>query len=280
MYKPIKMTHLKIVSSLVFFGITLSIIAQDGTNDSKMELGALITDRPDATESPNTVPQGFLQIETGAYYTSFEDMIEGNTVKEEAIGYNTTLLRYGVLENLEVRLGWNFEEGQTTVNGTKLMNVSSGFTPLLAGMKVEISEEKGWMPTIGLLAHLFLPVSAGADYKPDTTGANILFSFSHTLSDSSGIGYNLGAKWGDDSPQVAYVYTIAFGQSLVGDLSFYAELYGDLPENDSSNHFWDAGFTYLLTDDIQLDATIGSGITEGQDLLLSGGISYRIQKKK
>ena len=40
---------------------------------------ALITDRPDATESPNVMPKGVLQVETGAFYESFED----NDIKSE-----------------------------------------------------------------------------------------------------------------------------------------------------------------------------------------------------
>ncbi|MBT8373059.1 MAG: transporter, partial [Deltaproteobacteria bacterium] len=172
----------------------------------------------------------------------------------------------------------NFEEGRTTVNGTKLMDVTSGFSPLLAGMKVNITQENGWMPTIGLLGHLYLPVSAGKDYKPETTGADFRFSFDHTLSEKSGLAYNIGAQWRDDSPEAAYVYTLVYGYSITDCFGLYAEIYGDFPENSSANHFWDAGITYLVSPNFQLDATVGSSITDGQDLLLAAGFSYRIKK--
>ncbi len=277
MFKPTNMQKLRIITSLFLFGISLGVVAQEDTDKTSLD-NALITDRPDATESPNTVGQGVIQIETGGFYTSFEDMIEGNTVKEEVLGYNTTLVRIGVLDNVELRLGWNFEEGRTTVNGTRLMDVTSGFSPLLAGAKINITQENGWLPTIGLLGHLYLPVSAGEDYKPDTTGADFRFSFAHTLSENSSLSYNLGAQWGDDSPEVAYVYTLSYGLSISDRFGLYAELYGDLPENNSANHFWDAGVTYLVCADLQLDATVGTSITEGQDLLLSAGFSYRFKK--
>jgi hypothetical protein len=268
------MKKLPFIMLFIFFGIEQELLAQDVES-----IPELITDRPDATESPNTVPIGSFQIETGGFYTSFEENIEGNTVQREVLGYNTTLVRYGILENLEFRLGWNFEEGQTTINGTKLQDVTSGFSPLLAGMKVTIAQENGWIPTIGLLGHLYLPVSAGNDYKPQTTGADFRFSFDHSLSEKSGLAYNIGAQWGDDSPEVAYVYTLVYGYSITDNFSLYAEVYGDLPENSSGNHFWDAGLTYVLTPNLQLDATVGSSITDGQDLLLAAGVSYRILKK-
>jgi len=236
----------------------------------------LITDRPDATESPTAMPKGFLQVETGAFYEAFEE----NNIKNETYTYNTTLVRYGLLNNLEVRLGWNFVEGKTRVNGNTLEDVSSGFIPLLFGFKTTIAQENGCFPEIGFLGHLYLPFTASNDYKPETTGADFRFAFAHTLSENSTLSYNLGAAWGDDSSEASYVYTIAYGHSITDKLSAYAELYGDLPENSKSNHFWDAGLTYLISNNVQLDATVGSSITKGQDILLSAGVSFRIHKNK
>tara|TARA_R110002072_G_scaffold22615_1_gene79497 strand:+ start:344444 stop:345229 length:786 start_codon:yes stop_codon:yes gene_type:complete len=234
----------------------------------------LITDRPDATESPNTVPKGYIQIETGAFYEADEE----NALRSETYVYNTTLLRYGILNNLEFRLGWNFEEVRFETNGIEADNVLSGFSPLLAGMKLEVVEETGLIPEIGLLGHLYLPFFAASDYRPETTGVDIRFSFAHTLSNTSGLAYNLGAQWLDDTGEAAYVYSLVYGHSIFEKLGVYAELYGDLPEDSRSNHFWDAGFTYLLKPNVQLDATVGSGLSGGQDMLLSIGMSVRIPK--
>jgi outer membrane receptor protein involved in Fe transport len=230
----------------------------------------MVTDRPDATEAPVTVPKGSLQVETGGFYTSFEE----NNVKTETYGYNTTLLRYGILDNFEFRLGWNFEETRFSFNGEQAANVLSGFSPLLAGMKVEIADEEGWMPQIGLIGHLFLPFTAGSDYRPETTGADFRFSLANTLSEKSSLAYNVGAQWGNDSPEIAYIYTIAYGYAVTDKFGAYAELYGDFPENNEANHLWDAGITYLLQENIQLDATVGRSFTEGQDILVSGWCEF------
>ncbi|KAA3624536.1 MAG: transporter [Flavobacterium sp.] len=238
------------------------------------EYETLVTDRPDMTESSSTVKPGSLQFESGTYYTSFEE----NNIKEEVIGFNTTLVRYGLLEGLELRLGWNFEEGRTSINGMKPQDVSSGFSPLLAGAKISVSEENGLLPEIALIGHVILPFSAATDYRPETTGVDFRFSLSHTLSERSSLGYNIGAEWGSDSPEAAYIYTLAYGYSIAENIGLYAELYGDMPEDSRANHYWDAGFTYLLLKNLQLDATVGSSITEGQDLLLSAGVSYRVPK--
>lgn len=262
--------ELKLIT--VFLLTSLAINAQEENELKENIQEEMITDRPDATESPSAVPVGSLQIETGAFYESYK---EGD-IKNETLGYNTTLLRYGVLKNFEVRVGWNFEEGRTSIDDTKIDDVASGFSPLLLGMKVEIAEEKGWLPEIGFLGHLMLPFTASSDFRPETTGVDFRFSLSHTLNDKSSIAYNIGAQWGNDSSEAAYVYTLVYGYSILDSLGVYAEVYGDLPEDSKANHYWDAGLTYSITNNIQLDATVGKSITDGQDILLAAGISYRI----
>lgn len=241
---------------------------------AQQERPELITDRPDATEAPSVVVRGALQIESGALFTSFEDdVLQTNTTT-----YNTTLLRFGLLENLELRLGWNFVEQRNKLSTAQGEVTQSGLSPLLLGMKVNITQEKGWLPTIGLIGHLFLPFTASDDFKPQNTSVDFRFAFDHTLSDSSSIAYNLGAQWEADTPGAAYIYTLAYGYSLTDSFGLYAELYGDMPENNSANHYWDAGLTYLVLPNLQLDATVGTSITEGQDVLVSAGFSYRIFK--
>jgi hypothetical protein len=76
------------------------------------------------------------------------------------------------------------------------------------------------------------------------------------------------------------MYTLSYGLKITQKMGFYAELYGDLPENGKANHLWDSGLTYLLSNNVQLDATVGSSITKGQDVLLSTGLSFRLPTKK
>lgn len=254
-----------------FFAVSLSALAQENSSN----VGNIVTDRPDATEASSTVGKGVLQFETGGLYQSFE----ANNVKSESYTFNTTLVRYGILDNVELRLGWDFVEGITKINGNKLDNITSGLSPLLLGLKIDIAEENGIMPEIAIIGHVFPLLTASADYRPEFTGVDFRLSLSHTLSEKSSLGYNIGAQWGDDSPEAAAIYTIAYGYNITNKFGMYAELYGDLPEDSSANHFWDAGFTYLASKDLQFDTYFGTSITQGQDLLVGLGLSYRIRKK-
>lgn len=258
---------LKQLSIFIFTNSFVALQAQEAETINSIE-----TDRPDMTEASSTVPKGFLQLETGAYYQSYED----NNIKTEDFTFNTTLVRYGLSNNVELRLGWDFQESVTHVNDQKLDNVTSGLSPLLLGLKVYITEEKDWIPEISLIGHIYLPFTAGADYRPETTGVDFRFSLSHTLSEKSSLGYNLGMSWGSDSPEASYIYTIAYGYSISDKFGAFVELYGDFPEDNKANHLWDAGMTYLISNDLQLDTSFGTSITQGQDIYLSLGASFRL----
>ncbi|MCC1485219.1 transporter [Winogradskyella immobilis] len=265
------MKSIKLLIVVISFIASFSSFAQ---TDNQADLGPLITDRPDATESPTAVPIGFFQVETGAFYESFKD----NNIELSDFTYNTMLIRYGLIKNLELRLGWDYTNSSVELNGNEIFSEST-FSPLLLGVKVGIAEEKGFLPEVGLLLHLNLPFTVKDEFRPDNTGVNFRFSFAHTLNEKSSLSYNIGAAWGNDSPEATYLYTLAYGYSITDKIGAYVEVYGDFPENSSANHLWDAGLTYLVSNSVQLDATVGTSFTEGQDILLSAGISFRIPKK-
>jgi hypothetical protein len=260
------MKKILLIATLAITTITLAQTSDDPD-------GALITDRPDATESPSLVRKGYLQIETGGFYTESED--NGLDIKETT--FNTTLLRYGLLDNFELRIGLDYRQTEFELNGQDLGDGLDGTSPLLLGAKIGIAQESGWMPQMAILGHLSMPFTASSDYIPENTAMDFRFAFNHTLSDRSGLAYNIGARLDAGDPELSYIYTLAYGYSLSNRIGAYLEVYGDFPEDSSANHLWDAGFTYLANNDLQFDVTFGSGFTDGQDLLLSAGLSYRIR---
>lgn len=250
-------------SACLFLFLTFQGMAQETPSPEE-----LITDRPDETEAPALVPKGFLQVETGFFYKEFSRDISEDLIR----GYNTSLLRYGLLENLELRIGTDLikreEKGNEAENNT-------GLTPLLLGAKIGIAEEKGVFPEIGIMGHIYLPFLAVTEYRPETVGVDFRFAFSHNFLNSD-LTYNVGAQWQEDSPEATFIYTISYAYDITGNFGAFAELYGDLPEDDSAEHFWDAGITYDLSQNVQLDAFIGSGFNNSQRIYLGGGISFRI----
>jgi len=223
----------------------------------------LITDRPDATESSVLVPKGYFQIELGSQFS------EGNI--QEDLTYGTGLFRIGVLDNLEFRLGLDYSRSK--FKQTLIEEDLNSFSPLLVGFKIGIAKENGILPEMALLGHLSLPYTSK---YTEATGIDFRFAFSHTLSDRSGLSYNLGSGWDGLGDGLQYIYTVSYGYSINQNLGWFAEIYGHAPENQEATHYVDSGFTYLLANNFQLDAYIGTAINNDPNLILGAGFSYRI----
>ena len=259
---------MKILISTLFLFFAVALQAQQQAPN-------LVTDRPDQTESAAIVPKRFLQIETGFIFQNDKNEISRN----KSFAYNTTLLRYGLWDNFELRLGAAYLGDNVTKKSTDFSQNIDGFSPLHAGFKVKVLEEKGFRPDIAFLGGLELPFTAGSDYKPSYTAATMRFAFSHTLSDRFSLGYNLGAEWDGETAVPGYFYSVALGIGLIENLGMFVESFGAIQEAGTAQHQLDAGFTYLLTPNFQVDISGGIGLNDAApDNFISFGLSYRIPR--
>ena len=254
----------KLTTFVLFLFLSVLMKAQEES------MPEIITDRPDQTESPSLVQKGYFQVETGF---SHEELDQGR-FSEKTTAYNTTLVRIGLLSNLELRLGMDYIKSRLETRSFQMEE--TGFVPLLVGAKVGIAEARGLFPEIGLIGHIFLPFTAHKDLKPVTTGVDFRFAFTHDISEKSDLSYNLGAEWVGDTSEATYIYTLAYGYELLNNLGIFAELYGGIPEDDRAQHHWDAGLTYLLKPNLQFDAYFGTGIDARQEVLYGAGLSLRL----
>ena len=232
----------------------------------------LITDRPDQTESSSVVPHKSLQIETGFVMENYQTDLAIN----KAFAYNTTLLRYGLLKNFELRLGLEYLGEKSKIKSTETTNTITGLSPLFTGFKIKIAEEEGWKPEIAFLGGLVLGFTSNEYFKPRYSAADIRFAFSHTLSDKLSLGYNLGAEWDGDTPVPSYFYSVALNASITDKIGVFLESYGLIPEDGATEHLLDTGLTFLLLPNFQLDVSGGIGIKNSIDNFISFGLTYRL----
>ena len=225
----------------------------------------LITDRPDATESAFTIPQGSFQIETGVIYESTKFYENAVSIEDNSLHLATTLIRYGMWNNVELRFGTMYSTSTLKIGEAE--STVSGINRILLSAKFHVLEEKGILPEASLLANVRFPT---ADFGNETRYA-LFIAASHTLSDMFGLGYNIGAaKEGDWE----FVYTLALGAGLSDKVGVFAEVFGNFTQE---NHWLDAGLTYLVNNHLQLDASFGYGLdTHYPDWFINGGVSVRI----
>jgi len=260
-----KTATMKKIIFIISLFITLTASAQE----------EIITDRPDQTESASVVPVRGVQFETGFAL----EMDETTSYELDNFVYNSSLFRIGVFENTEFRLGIGYSDEKFSSKLTDMESSLSGLSPLHTGLKVKMTEEKGVLPEMALLASIDWPATASRDMDPGNVVPALRLAFAHTLSEKFSLGYNLGAEWDGVSPEVAYFYSVALGIKLTDKLGMFVENYGYLMDSDENIHQFDAGFTCLVENNFQLDISGGIGLSENApDSFVSFGFSYLFMK--
>lgn len=233
----------------------------------------LVTDRPDQTEAPNLVPKGGLQVETGFVYEKDSD--QGITTKN--ITYNTTLVKYGVNEFLELRFINEYLGVKTQVSESQTATVN-GLSPMALGVKIKLADEKGFWPQAAMIGHINLRTGS-EEFRPENTAVDFRFTFAHTLSDKFALSYNLGAEWGSESPEATFIYTLSLAYVITDKLGVFVESYSFFPEYGKADNRADAGLTYKFSPVVQWDISGGIGLSKNApDSFLSTGISFRLFK--
>ncbi len=249
-----------------------------GANNGGPDLDApLVTDRPDFTEASVTVGKGVSQIEFGYTYSYNSDA--GESVRSQSLG--EPLLRYGILADwLELRIALFPTDERTTAGGMR--NSTAGTADLYTGFKLALTPQEGFLPEMALIPQMNLPTGSSAFTSGDVEpGLNWIYAweindFISTAGSTQGNRRFDGAT-GESYLEMAQSWTV--GYSLTDELSAYTEWFALIPHGaatDRTQHFFNGGFTYLLSDDIQFDIRSGVGLNDAADDYFVGtGLSIR-----
>ncbi len=236
----------------------------------------IATDRPDQTESPTTLAPGWVQLETGWTWT--RDTADGVRVGVQEVP--GTLLRFGLVPRLELRLAWAGWVGETTrVHGRRSEDDGLGDAEL--GVKIGLLRDPAGSE-IALLVSTSLPVGE-RPLSSERFDPALRLAVAHALNDQFDLGFNLGIAWeselddqGERDTLSAYLYTVALGRSLSARWSTFVELFGELPASASGKpcHSFDLGLTYRVRNTVQLDVSAGVGLSaEAADRFFGLGVS-------
>lgn len=243
----------------------------------------LITDRPDFTESTEAIPPGHFQLEAGYTFTydrEGDDRLRDHTAPE-------LLLRIGVVENLELRIGWDGYswtdsqfEGRTR-GGRRVTrdDWSQGGHDLSLGFKYKFVEQDGLIPHFGIIGAITVP-SGSSSVSSGDVDPEIVFLWAYDLTDSISVAGNVGLAYPTDGGHRFFQTSasIAGAFSITERLGAYVEYYGFYPNTEHSDaaHTVNGGFTYLFNNDFQIDWRIGAGLNKEADDFFTGvGLAWR-----
>ena len=239
------------------------------------------TERHDFTQSTVTVGRGVFQIESGYtfFYKDHEEEIE------QSHSFPEMLLRYGVSEDVEIRMRtdyiWRFVDVEDNVDGAE---------DLQFGVKLGMTEQECLIPESALEIAMTVP-TGGSAWNTGRVNVGLDFIYGWEINEDVTIYGSTGAfqnALGDfgflpEEPAgdrfVAMSQSAAVGLDLTDRSTMYVEYFGIFTKNledDVTVGIFNIGIDYYVTDNFVLDVRSGVGLTEDSDDLFVGvGGGYR-----
>jgi hypothetical protein len=234
-------------------------------------------DRPGVAESSGTVGKGRVQLETSVQW----DRLRDDESHERTLS-TPTLLRLGLGEATELR----FEtDGRTVTHAVEPASgersTQAGYADTSVGFKWHVFDQAGGRPALGLLVDALLPSGSR-----DLRGKGVRPSLRVPVEWDLGSGWHVegtpGVGVDSDDAGVRYGYGVlaaTVDKGITERLHGFAELAA--PQIAHAAHGGtqaqvDAGVTWLVNKDCQLDASLVHGLNRRTpDLSLAFGISVR-----
>jgi len=233
---------------------------------------ALVTDRPDFTESASTVPKDSWQFEFGYTFDKNNDY----RLKTHTLG--ELLVRFTMVEKLEFRVGINsydIQEFEGLPAGGPPRSTVKGLEDMSVGIKYSIIRDNA-----AVIVSTTIPTGA-ENFGSSKLQPSITLALAKDISETLAIGANLGVAGlheGDVKVTELYAST-SLGISLTDKLGMFIEYFGFYYSEDDGNdtHYFDSGFTYLVNPTFQLDIRAGKRLNKGSASYFIGvGAAFRI----
>lgn len=231
----------------------------------------IATDRPGNANAATTVPALRLQIEASLLYA-----LGLHTGRDDHLVSFPTLFRLGLFPGLELRLSSAVAGVDATGPGGPTVHA----TDTSIGTKVQVLQNEGPKPDLALMIDVSLPSGTGS-FTSGVVGPDARIAVSWALPCELALLVNAGVLVPNDDTgrfvQLLYAVNLAYG--VGAGVTLFVESFGQIALATGRDDVVqiDAGASYLVSDDLQLDFYTQQALTAASpDFQLSIGVSGRI----
>ena len=237
----------------------LTVYAQDNVE--------FTADRPGASTGPSVVGKGVIQLEQGIQYDG-----DGGA---GTFTFSNTLLRYGLFNNMELRLGG---DGFLYQEYGSAQGFKAAFSGISLGTKIKCFEGQGAIPAVSVLADFAVPYTASNGFNVDHLAPSLYLLFENPVNDWLSIGYNLGAEWDGTLPNTTTFAAVCLGFTATEKLGCFVESYNYF--NKLGNIYaMDFGLNWMVGRKVQLDLAANVDLLNpSQCWSISCGVAWQINK--
>ena len=241
------------------------------------------TDRPDKTESAYTVDAGHYQIEMDVFSYAVDryNAVPGEQ-RNEALAIAPMNIKAGLLNNVDLQIVVQPYISLREKNvAAREVDERRGFGDVIPRLKVNLWGNDGGTTALAVMPYVKLPTNTDNVGNNSVEGGLIVplaISLPHEFNMGLMTQFDIARDESGDGHHLEFVNSITFSRGIVGELSAFAEFYSSVSTESDSEWVgtFDFGFTYMLTEDIQLDTGAYVGVTRSADDINPFlGISWR-----
>jgi len=253
--------------ALTLLAISMPALASDDN--------PIATDRPDFVESSNVVGKGRLQVETSVAL----DRSAGSGGRESVLS-TPTLLRFGVSENVELRVETDGAMRQRTRTNGSTSSADFGYADLSVGMKWHAMDARAHLPSVGVLLHADLSTGSST-FREEGTRPTMRMVAKWELPDDMSVGLMPGIGYTrQDGGKTFGILGLVIGKAWNQQLRSFVEVsspYLARSLHGGSEASLTLGAAYLLGKNLQIDTALSHGLnSRTADLSLTVGLSFKL----
>ena len=246
--------------------LVLAMVMVVGMCHAQEELPTLSADRPGYTWGAEVLPLHKVSWENGFGFESSPDGARTVTL-------NSTIIRYGIFDNMELRVGTDF----LVFNVGQTKEPTFGIAPLTIGTKLKVYESTSWLPSVGLLAEFKSPHVGSKELLPSHLAPSMYALFEHSIKDWLVLCYNVGLIWDGETATPQTFLALALGFNITEDVGTYIETYNYLHPEGEHQYMTEMGLTWMVSRRLQLDIECDLDFQHlGKYYAVGGGVAWMI----
>ena len=222
--------------------LLFALLMVAGLCKAQEEVPVLPADRPGYTWGAEVLPLYKISWENGIGYESSPD-------GAHTMILNSTIVRYGIFVNMELRVGTDF----LMFNDGQAKEPTFGIAPLTIGTKLKVYESTNWLPSIGLLAEFKSPYVGSLELLPSHLAPSMYALFEHCINDWFSLCYNVGLEWDGETATPQTFLALALGFNITDNIGTYIETYNYLHPEEGNQYMTEFGLTWMPSRRVQLD---------------------------
>jgi outer membrane receptor protein involved in Fe transport len=211
--------------------------------------------------------------------------VENRGIKETH-SFPELIMRYGLTERVELRLGWNYEIGGA---GNEVSGLDAGEdlvfgaprvereSSISYGVKLGLTRQSRWVPRSAVIVQASTPTSG-----PDTATQLIAtavagWELSNRWRFDAGLRYGLASESGDRfnlwAPSA--VLRVPVGERLAAHAEYFS-FFTTGKQRNTTRHYFSPGLHYLVTPDLEVGFRVGWGLNDqSARFFVNSGFGWR-----